>query len=190
MENKEKLSALIDGCLKNDRRSQSKLFKLYYGKLLSLCLRYISDKDKAQDVLQEGFIKVFEKLGTFDYTGSFEVWMRRIITYTAIDAFRKSKKDPLKMDNENEFSMNSEDPVVLKEEMELSDLKVEVALEAIQKLSPTYRTVFNLYVLEDYSHKEISKLLGIGESTSKSNLCKAKINLNRILKTKLEKQKI
>jgi RNA polymerase sigma factor (sigma-70 family) len=187
VENKEKLSALIEGCLRNDRRSQGELFKLYYGKLLSLCLRYISDKDSAQEVLQEGFIKVFEKLGTFDYTGSFEGWIRRIMTYTAIDAIRKSKKDPFRTDNDNDFKMGVEDPMISKEEMDLSELKVEVALDAIQKLSPAYRTVFNLFVLEDYSHKEISELLGISEGTSKSNLAKAKMNLQRMLKEKLEK---
>ena len=182
MENKEKLTALIEGCLRNDRRSQGELFKLYYGKLLSVCLRYIADRDSAQEVLQEGFIKIFEKLRAFDYTGSFEGWMRRIITNTAIDTIRKSKKDPFRTDNDNDFKMGAEDPMMVKEEIELTELKVEDAFNAIQKLSPAYRTVFNLYVLEDYSHKEISNLLGISEGTSKSNLAKAKINLQRMMK--------
>ena len=147
-------------------------------------MRYNSDRDTAQEVLQEGFIKVFEKLGAFDYKGSFEGWIRRIIANTAIDAIRKSKKDPYLTDNDNDFKLGASDPMVEKEELEFMDLKAEVAMEAIQKLSPAYRTVFNLFVLEDYSHKEIGELLGISEGTSKSNLAKAKMNLQKILNEK------
>ncbi len=184
MENKEKLKEIIEGCLRNNRRSQEELFKLFYGKMLSVCMRYNSDRDSAQEVLQEGFIKVFEKLGAFDYKGSFEGWIRRIIANTAIDAIRKSKKDPYLTDNDNDFKLGASDPMVEKEELEFMDLKAEVAMEAIQKLSPAYRTVFNLFVLEDYSHKEIGELLGISEGTSKSNLAKAKMNLKKILNEK------
>ena len=147
-------------------------------------MRYTSDRDSAQEVLQEGFIKVFEKLGAFDYKGSFEGWLRRIVTNTAIDAIRRSKKDPFRTDDDNDFKLGAEDPVIAKEELDLTELKAEVAMQAIQKLSPAYRTVFNLYVLEDYSHKEISELLGISEGTSKSNLAKAKMNLQRMLNEK------
>lgn len=184
VENKEKLTILIEGCLRNDRRSQSELFRLYYGKLLSVCMRYTTDRDSAQEVLQEGFIKVFEKLGAFDYKGSFEGWLRRIVTNTAIDAIRRSKNDPFRTDDDNDFKLGAEDPVVAKEELDLTELKADVAMQAIQKLSPAYRTVFNLYVLEDYSHKEIADLLGISEGTSKSNLAKAKMNLQRMLNEK------
>lgn len=184
MENKEKLTVLIEGCLRNDRRSQSELFSLYYGKLLSVCMRYTSDRDSAQEVLQEGFIKVFEKLGAFDYKGSFEGWLRRIVTNTAIDAIRRSKNDPFRTDDDNDFKLGAEDPMIAKEELDLTELKADVAMQAIQKLSPAYRTVFNLYVLEDYSHKEIAELLGISEGTSKSNLAKAKMNLQRMLNEK------
>ncbi len=187
MENKEKLTILIEGCLRNDRRSQSELFSLYYGKLLSVCMRYTSDRDSAQEVLQEGFIKVFEKLGAFDYKGSFEGWLRRIVTNTAIDAIRRSKNDPFRTDDDNDFKLGAEDPMIAKEELDLTELKADVAMQAIQKLSPAYRTVFNLYVLEDYSHKEIAELLGISEGTSKSNLAKAKMNLQRMLNEKFMK---
>lgn len=184
MENKDKLKEIIEGCLRNQRRSQEELFKLFYGKMLSVCMRYISDRDTAQEVLQEGFIKVFEKLGAFDHKGSFEGWIRRIIANTAIDAIRKSKKDPYLTDNDNDFKLGTSDPVVEREEVEFGELKAEIALEAIQLLSPAYRTVFNLYVLEDYSHKEIGEMLGISEGTSKSNLAKAKMNLQKILNEK------
>lgn len=184
VENKEQLKAIIDGCLQNDRRSQEQLFKLFYGKMLPVCIRYVSDRDTAQEVLQEGFIKVFEKLGAFDHKGSFEGWIRRIVANTAIDAIRKSKKDPYRTDNDNDFKIGAEDLMVDREEMETLDLKAEVAMEAVQKLSPAYRAVFNLYVLEEYSHKEIGTILGISEGTSKSNLAKAKMNLQKILSEK------
>ena len=184
VENKEQLKAIIDGCLQNDRRSQEQLFKLFYGKMLPVCIRYLSDRDTAQEVLQEGFIKVFEKLGAFDHKGSFEGWIRRIVANTAIDAIRKSKKDPYRTDNDNDFKIGAEDLMVDREEMETLDLKAEVAMEAVQKLSPAYRAVFNLYVLEEYSHKEIGAILGISEGTSKSNLAKAKMNLQKILSEK------
>lgn len=184
VENKEQLKVIIDGCLKNDRRSQEQLFKLFYGKMLPVCIRYVNDRDTAQEVLQEGFIKVFEKLGAFDHKGSFEGWIRRIVANTAIDSIRKSKKDPYRTDNDNDFKIGAEDLMVDREEMETLDLKAEVAMEAVHKLSPAYRAVFNLYVLEEYSHKEIGAILGISEGTSKSNLAKAKMNLQKILSEK------
>ena len=184
VENKDKLKEIIEGCLRNNRRSQEELFKLFYGKMLPVCMRYMPDRDSAQEVLQEGFIKVFEKLAAFDYKGSFEGWIRRIIANTAIDAIRKSKKDPYLTDNDNDFKLGASDPMVEREDLEFTDLKAEIAMEAIQKLSPAYRAVFNLFVLEDYSHKEIAELLGISEGTSKSNLAKAKMNLQKILSEK------
>ncbi len=181
VENKEQLKEIIEGCLRNDRRSQEAIFKLFYGKMMVVCMRYTNDKDTAQEVLQEGFMKVFEKLGAFDYKGSFEGWVRRIVANTAIDAIRRSKKNPILTDNDNDFKIGGENPLEKQETIELGELKAEMAMEAIQKLSPAYRTVFNLYVLEEYSHKEIAEMLGISEGTSKSNLAKAKMNLQKIL---------
>ena len=152
--------------------------------MFSVCLRYISDRDTAQEVLQEGFIKVFDKLEHFDFKGSFDGWIRRIIANTAIDTIRKNKRSPFLSDKDTDFKQEAVDEMVEKEELEFKTLKAEVALEAVSKLSPAYRTVFNLYVMEDYSHKEIADILGINEGTSKSNLAKAKMNLQRILKEK------
>ncbi len=184
MENKEQLKRIINGCLENDRRSQQELFQLYYGKMLSVCMRYANDRDSAEEVLQEGFIKIFDKLKAFNYEGSFEGWMRRIMSNTAIDSIRKSKKDPILTDNDEDFKLGSEDPMVDLEELEFVGLKAEIAMEAINELSPAYRSVFNLYVFEDYTHKEIAEILGISEGTSKSNLSKAKMNLQKVLKEK------
>jgi len=187
VENKEQLKRIIDGCIKNNRRSQEELFKLYYGKMLSVCMRYATDRDSAEEVLQEGFIKIFDKLEAFNYKGSFEGWMRRIMSNTAIDSIRKSKKNPTLTDNDEDFKLGAEDPMVINEEFEAIGMKAEMAMEAINQLSPAYKAVFNLYVLEEYTHKEIAEILGISEGTSKSNLSKAKMNLQKILKEQFMK---
>lgn len=184
VENKEHLKTIISGCIRKERRAQEELFRLYYGKMLSVCMRYKADRDSAEEILQEGFIKIFDKLEAFDYKGSFEGWMRRIMANTAIDNIRKSKKNPLLTDNDEDFRMGAEDPVVEREEVEFTTLKAEMAMEAINSLSPAYKAVFNLYVMEEYTHKEIAEILGISEGTSKSNLSKAKLNLQRILSEK------
>lgn len=154
---------------------------MYYGKMLAVCLRYIQDRDSAEEVLQEGFIKIFDKLEAFDYKGSFEGWMRRIMANTAIDSIRRHKKDPMLTDNDEDFKLGSVNPSIECEEEEFTAIKAEMALEAIQELSPAYRAVFNLYVIEEYTHKEIAEILNISEGTSKSNLAKAKQNLQKIL---------
>ena len=159
---------------------------MYYGKMLGVCLRYINDRDSAEEVLQEGFIKIFDKLDAFDYKGSFEGWMKRIMANTAIDSIRKHKKDPMLTDNDEDFKLGAADPMIDQEDEEFVAIKAEMALDAIQQLSPAYRAVFNLYVVEEYTHKEISEILGISEGTSKSNLAKAKLNLQRILKDRFD----
>lgn len=182
MENKEHLKEIISGCIRQDRRAQEELFKLFYGKMLGVCMRYARDRDSAEEMLQEGFIKIFDKLEGFDYKGSFEGWMRRIVANTAIDQIRKSKKDPILTDNDEDFKLGAENPMIEKEEIETLEIRAELAVEAIQDLSPAYRAVFNLYVMEEYTHKEIAEILGISEGTSKSNLAKAKANLKKALK--------
>jgi RNA polymerase sigma-70 factor (ECF subfamily) len=181
LKNIEDLKDIVDGCLKGDRRSQETLFKMFYGKMLAVCSRYISDQDTAQEVLQEGFIKVFDKLEVFDFKGSFEGWVRRIIVNTAIDSIRKAKRAPVLKDTDTDFKMDSTDQMEESETLQLTELKASIPLEAIGKLSPGYRAVFNLFVIEEYSHKEIAEMLGISEGTSKSNLSKAKLNLKKIL---------
>lgn len=175
------LQSVIDGCLNNDRRFQERLFQLYYGKLIVVALRYAPDKDTAEEMLQTSFIKIFEKLASFDSKGSFDGWARRIVANTAIDYIRKSKKNPILSDEDTDFVLEHENPLIEAEEIENLTLKGELALDAIKQLSPSYKTVFNMYVLENFSHKEIADKLGISEGTSKSNLAKAKMNLRKIL---------
>lgn len=179
----DQLKEIIQRCAKQDRAAQKELFELFYGKMMGVCMRYTKDRDRAQEVVQEGFIKVFDKLGEFDFEGSFEGWVRRIMVNASIDAIRKRNRQPFSTDEEfifNEASSYQEHDF----DEDLTKLKASYAMEAIQELSPAYRTVFNLYVIENYSHKEIAQILGVSEGTSKSNLAKAKQNLREILKKK------
>ena len=183
---KEQLKKIIDGCVAGNRHDQEQLFKLFYGKMLAVCMRYTRDRDTAQEVLQEAFIKIFEKLKDFDFKGSFEGWIRRIMVNASIDATRKLKRQPIRTDETYMFVSDEEDHFE-KELQEIKKMKAEIALEAIQELSPAYRSVFNLYAIENYTHKEIADLLDISEGTSKSNYSKAKQNLRKILKNKFAK---
>lgn len=181
------LRELVEACVNKERKAQHTFFKMYYGKMLSVCLRYIKDRDSAQEVVQDGFIKVFDKLELFDFRGSIEGWMRRIFSNTAIDAIRKAKRNPFLTDQDTDFKMSAENAIEEKEELEALQVKYEVAMDCVHKLSPAYRAVFNLYVFEEYSHKEIGEILNISEGTSKSNLAKARMNLQKMLEKKYNK---
>lgn len=149
--------------------------------MMAVCMRYSRDQDTAQDVCQVGFIKVFEKLDRYSFDGSFEGWMRRIMVNTAIDYIRKSKKELTIIEDDSRIEDDS-----IEEESDSQFVGLEVAdvVDAVQKLSPAYRTVFNLYVMENYAHKEVAEIMGISEGTSKSNLAKAKRNLRTLLENK------
>jgi RNA polymerase sigma factor (sigma-70 family) len=176
------LEQIIALCKKSDRRAQEQLFRLLYGKMMAVCLRYIHDRDSAQEILQEGFIKVFDNIKGYDSKGSFEGWVRRIMANCAIDAIRRNRKDVMLTDDDRDFKGSTDDDGG--EDWEITSIKAEYAMEAIQQLSPAYRTVFNLYVIEEFTHKEIAEKLGISEGTSKSNLSKAKMNLQQYLTKK------
>ena len=184
----EQLKELIQRCVEQDRVAQEELFKLFYGKMMGICLRYTKDQDQAQEVVQIAFIKIFEKLEEFDFVGSFEGWVRRIMVNASIDAIRKRKRQPFSTDEDYVFNDKHSTQEHDFDE-DLTKIKSEYALEAIQELSPAYQTVFNLYVIENYSHKEIAQILDISVGTSKSNLAKAKQNLRKILIEKFDKIK-
>ena len=174
------LRLIIEGCKEGRRRAQEQLFKLFYSKMMIVCMRYARDEDEASDILQDGFLKVFSKLDKYDYKGSFEGWIRRIMVNTAIDYVRKKKNDFILM-NENQ---NLEDFVLVDDEMEEEEPEFtpNQIIQAMQNLSPAYRMIFNLYVFENLTHREIAEQLKISEGTSKSNLAKAKKNMKKILK--------
>ena len=179
-------SELIDGCLTGERRSQQRVYELFYGKMMAVCLRYTKNADQAKDILQDGFIKVFQGMDKFNRAGSFEGWIRRIMVNTAIDHFRRTKNSYLLLGEDRsieDFGDPDLEDNVAEESSDTSwDLRPADVINAMQKLTPAYRTVFNLYVFEEMTHKEISDTLGISVGTSKSNLAKAKHNLKNILK--------
>src|SRR6476620_11263673 len=172
---------IIKGCLKNDRASQKALYEHFYSKMLGVCMRYAKDRDEAKDVLHEAFLKVFTNLKNFNGTGSFEGWIRRIMVNTSIDHLRKNKQNYLIVSTvyANEKAANMVEEV---NEDDFLNIDKEEILKAVQELTPAYRTVFNLYVIEEFTHKEIAEMLEISEGTSKSNLSKAKFNLKKNLK--------
>jgi RNA polymerase sigma-70 factor (ECF subfamily) len=161
---------------------------MFYGKMMSICRRYTRNEDQAKDILQDAFIKVFSKVAKFNFEGSFEGWVRRIVVNTAIDFTRKAKNDYLLM-NENQSIEDFENDLLEIEEEEFNiPLNVGDVINGMNKLSNAYRTVFNLYVFENYSHQEIADALGISVGTSKSNLAKARANLKKLLKIELDKR--
>ena len=185
VENKDKLREIVDGCIRGKRKFQKQLFEMYYGKMMAICYRYAKDADEAQDMVQNGFIKVFNKLDVYNFDGSLEGWIRRIMVNTAIDQVRKNKRDPFSIEDEERIQNIEEEVPFSGDESEFySKLKAETAIKAISNLSPAYRMVFNMYVIEGFTHKEIAEYLGISEGTSKSNLAKAKQKLRSELTEK------
>jgi RNA polymerase sigma factor (sigma-70 family) len=175
------VNELIDGCVAGDRKSQQRVYEMHYSKMLGVCIRYARDVDQAQDILQDGFIKVFSNIAKFNRQGSFEGWIRRIMVNTSIDFFRKNKNEYLLLGNDE--SIEKYMPVEFEEEEEDQEFEFTASqvIEAMQSLSPAYRTIFNMYVFENLQHKQIAEKLGISVGTSKSNLAKAKKNLKKIL---------
>ena len=178
----KQLQQLIKGCLEGDRKAQQAVYKLLYGKMKVVCMRYTRDTDQALDVLQEGFIKVFQNMERYSGAGSFEGWVRRIMVNLSIDRFRKQKNDFLLLNGSTSIE-DYED--VVEDELDVEsvdyDFTPEQILEAMQQLSPAYKTVFNLYVFENYTHQDIAEALSISIGTSKSNFAKAKRNMKKIL---------
>ena len=165
---------LVAACQRRERWAQQKLYEEYYGKMMSVCLRYAGSEDEALDLLHEGFIKVFKNIGKYEAGTSLTAWMRRIIINTCIDTYRKNIRRRTE-DLEVAFELHNEDVDAI------SQCSEQEILDAIQQLSPAYRAVFNLYVIEGYSHKEIADTLDITESTSRSNLVKARMKLKALL---------
>lgn len=177
------LNDIVKKCVKGDRKAQQELYKAFYGKMMGICYRYSKNSEDAKDILQDGFIKVYSNLKKYNFTGSLEGWIRRIIVNTAIDHYRKYKNVHFVDDDKDFILENSktESPDSI-----YSQFGEEVIIEAIQALSPAYQTVFNLNVIDGFQHKEIAEKLDISEGTSKSNLAKAKKNLRKILLKKEE----
>jgi RNA polymerase sigma-70 factor (ECF subfamily) len=172
---------LIQACINEDKTAQRKLYERYSPKMYFVCLRYARHELEAQDMLQDGFIKVFDNLSQFKYNGSFEGWIRRIMVNTSLNYCRKSsfKQEYIGIEDLQHTVVDSK---------AISKLSEKELLALIQKLPDGYRMVFNLYVIEGYSHKEIGEMLNITESTSRSQLAKSRKWMQNILtKEKIDK---
>jgi len=165
---------IIQGCVKGERKFQHIIYDMFSGKMFAVCLRYAHEYSSAQDLLQEGFVKVFKNLEKFRGEGSFEGWVRRIFVNTAIEHYRKKVNLYALHDSEVKYYEYYDGNA-------LETLKYDDILKMVQKLSDGYRTVFNLYVIEGYSHKEIGELLKISEGTSKSQLARARYLLQKMI---------
>lgn len=166
---------LLQGCLQNDATAQQELYNRYSPRMLSVCYRYAKTREDAEDMLQEGFIKVFTQIGQFETRGSFEGWMLRIMVHTCINHLKKNKRF-----NENVDIIQAAN-ISIKDDNIPSTLQAKQVVECIRTLPTGYRTVLNLYAIEGYSHKEIGILLDIEESTSRSQYTRAKNMLENIL---------
>lgn len=165
---------IINGCLKGNRRDQELLYRRHAPKLYAACLQYSGNDEEARDILQEGFIKIFENLSHYKFEGSFEGWMRRIIVNTALEKFR-SRHNLYRVDDIDQIPEFDAEP----DTEDYSGLEAEDLMGIIRELPPKYRMVFNLFAIEGYSHKEIGQMVNITEGTSKSNLARARIILQR-----------
>jgi len=162
------LEKLIRHCKNQDREAQEQLYRLYAGKLFGLCLKYSDNQAQAEDSLQDGFLTIFAKISQYSNQGSFEGWMKRIVINTCLQKHRSQKL----------YEITNEENLA-EEEVEIDDesVSLDYLLNLIQSLPDRYRQVFNLYVMEGFSHKEIAKMLNISEGTSKSNLSRARLSL-------------
>ena len=166
------LPILIQGCINNDAKSQGQLYQLYGAKLFAVCLKYSRNYAEAEDNLQDGFLLIFAKISQYKFIGSFEGWAKRVMINHVLQQYRKDTFLEIVNDvvDETEF------------EVEDDNISLDYLLKVIQELPDRYRLVFNLYVMDEYPHKEIAEMLGISVGTSKSNLARAKM----ILKNKIE----
>lgn len=167
---------IIKGCVAGKAEAQEALFKKYSKKMFGLCLRYTKDYSAAEDVLQDGFIKVLTNISSYKWKGSFEGWIRRIMINTALERYRKQFQMFSISDNQeiNEKFISNEI---------IEDISAEDLLKLVQELPPAYKMVFNMYAIDGFSHKEVSEILNISIGTSKSNLSRAR----KILQLKVEK---
>jgi len=163
----DRLHKVVRDCQENKPGAQRELYDMFRTKMFGICLRYAGNYDDAQDILQDGFVKVFEKIHQFGFKGAFEGWIRKIMVNTALEKYRLHYRQIPLDENFSEIEYEHENEIT-------ADIDVNELLRIIQELSPRYRVVFNMYALEGYSHKEISELLEISEGTSKSNLSRAR----------------
>ncbi len=166
------IEELVKGCKEGQTRMQEYLYRSYAPKLLAICMRYTKDQMEAEDALQMGFIKIFQKINEYRSEGSFEGWMKRIMVNIAIEAYRKKSRSLLLVSIDDHQIYNESN-------IDFNRLAVQDLMRMVQGLADGYRMVFNLYAIEGYSHKEIAEMLGISEGASKSQLSRARALLRQ-----------
>jgi RNA polymerase sigma factor (sigma-70 family) len=167
---------LVRACQNNDRKAQTTFYNLYKGKLMGVCRRYTRTPDEAEDVYQEAFVKIFNNIKTLEKAGAVGAWVRKTVVNTAINYYHANLKFQQNTDYEDIIHSNDDYPNML------ASLSNEELLKLINQLPDGYRMVFNLYVIDGYSHVEIGEMLGVSENTSKSQLSRAKEQLRKQLK--------
>ena len=174
---------IIRRCKKGDRKAQESVYNLLAGKMFAVCLRYCTNYEEARDLLHDGFLTIFTKIGQFNNVGSFEGWVRRIFVNLALERYRNNLKLSMSDVDENDlyFSVHEED-----EERDIYQLTEAELLEMVDELPQQYKIVFNLYVIDGLSHKEIGEKLGIAEGTSRSNLLRARGILQKQINDKVD----
>ncbi len=181
MADRPDLLHIIQGCVKANRGSQKLFYQLFYGYAMGICMRYCTNPDDASEVVHDGFLKIYRSLGSFDpkysdIEASLKGWMKRVMINTAIDHLRKNKQHHLVAEIfDNHFN------IVDETETFIDRMSYKEILAVVQQLSPVYRTVFNLFVIDGYKHEEIAKHLKISVGASKSNLSKARMNVKKML---------
>ena len=174
------LNSWIHRAKEGDRRAQKAIYDALSGKMFAVCLRYMADRSSAEDVLQDGFVTLFSKLDTYSGDGSFEGWARKIFVNTALMSLRKSDVLKDSADVDEAWNISSDAPSALQ------DISYRELSKIISELPPGFRTVFNLYAVEGYSHAEIAQKLGISEATSRSQLLRARAMLQAKIKEKIK----
>jgi RNA polymerase sigma-70 factor (ECF subfamily) len=173
------LSRLVASCQRSDAEARKKLYELYAPAMFGICLRYVKEKETAKDILQEGFIKIFTKINTYSGAGSFEAWMKKVFVTTALEYLRNTAAWRLNvsMDDYGETVVDNFDVSVV------AKLSADEIIKHINELPSGFRTVFNLYAVEGYSHAEIARMLGIKEASSRSQLARAR----QLLQNKIQR---
>ena len=169
------LDSVIEACLAKNPQAEKALIKMFFGFVKGIAMRYAANIEEAEEIVNDGFLKVFNNLGKYDHAKAFKAWLRTIVVNTAIDYYRKSQRyaHPVNIDDVEVMDL-TEDVI--------SKISADEILALVQKLSPAYRTVFTLYVIDGYNHREIADMLGIKEGTSKSNLQDARRKLQNMIK--------
>lgn len=168
------LPEILEGCRNQKPSAQKKLFEAYYGFGMNICMRYADNKEEAEEMFDDGFLRILNKICYYDPDQPFDAWFRTVMIRSAIDHYRKHKSSLVFNNIEDAYEIGLDDGL-------LERLSAEEILVVVQHLPPAYRTAFSLHVVDGYSHPEIAEMLGINEGTSRSNLAKARIKLQKLL---------